>query len=643
MISNEDRDRVREATDIVSLVQETVILKQRGSDDFWGCCPFHQEKSPSFHVRAAAGLWHCFGCGEGGDVFEYVKKRENLDFPEAIRYLAARAGIELHETSSVHRGPQRSRLEECLSAAQTYYQSVLLRSKDHQAEAARKYLSGRGFGLEVCKRWGIGFAPATSTLVQDLTQRGFKPQELEAADLALNRSGRMRERFFNRVMFPITNERGITIGFGGRVLGDEKPKYLNSKDSSIWHKSKNLFAFDKAKDAILAAEEVIIVEGYTDCISLHEAGLTHSVAVLGTALTGDHIKMLSRLRAKRIISLFDGDEAGQRAAAKVARFVDKTPAHLLVCLLPENLDPAEYLEKNGVDSLRQELQRALPVMDFIMDKEFKDASDWTPGTRIVKLKEVAEIFAPLMNSPVLATYITRIADFLNISNDEVMKEIHMAAARQAKGEAYRRQQNIPGTNDLSTAPSPQSAPGPQSTSRSQSAPNSQSALSSQSAPSPQAAPTLTQEEALRLKMERELLSLLAENRGRFSEDFHEVDGVAWLDASDEAIFRSLKQTKPSDETAAIMSRIMSDCVDAPRILAAAESELDSQEKAFKEARFLINNILFLQKQESLRRIKSSLNNDTLRESEKGQELLRKATSLQRDLAELQNDIVGRAT
>ncbi len=637
MISNEDRDRVREATDIVSLVQETVILKQRGIDDFWGCCPFHQEKSPSFHVRAASGLWHCFGCGEGGDVFEYVKKRENLDFPEAIRYLAARAGIELHETSSVHRGPQRSRLEECLRAAQTYYQSVLLRSKDHQAEAARKYLSGRGFGLEVCKRWGIGFAPATSTLVQDLAQQGFKPQELEAADLAVNRSGRMRERFFNRVMFPITNERGVTIGFGGRVLGDEKPKYLNSKDSSIWHKSKNLFAFDKAKDAILSAEEVIIVEGYTDCISLHEAGLTHSVAVLGTALTGDHIKMLSRLRPKRIISLFDGDEAGQRAAAKVARFVDKTPAHLLVCLLPESLDPAEYLEKNGVDSLRQELRRALPVMDFIMEKEFNDASNWTPGTRIAKLKEVAEIFAPLMNSPVLATYITRIADFLNISNDEVMKGIHMAAARQAKGEPYRRRQNTAVTSDSIAMASPQSAPGSQSTSHSQSAPNSQSPLSSPSAPA------LTQEEALRLKMERELLSLLAENRGSFSEDFHEVDGVAWLDASDEAIFESLKHTKPSDETAAIMSRITSDCTDAPRILAKAERALDLQEEALEEARFLINNILFLQKQESLRRIKSSLNNDALRKSEKGQELLRKATRLQRELAELQNDIVGRTT
>lgn len=613
MISNEERDQVREATDIVSLVQETVILKQRGSDDYWGCCPFHQEKSPSFHVRAASGLWHCFGCGEGGDVFDYVQKRENLDFPDAIRYLAARAGIELHETSSVRRGPQRSRLEECLNVAQTYYQTVLFCSKDAPAEAARKYLAGRGLGLEVCKRWGIGFAPATSTLIQDLMQRGFKPQELEAADLVQNRSGRMRERFFNRVMFPITNERGVTIGFGGRVLGDEKPKYLNSKDSSIWHKSKNLFAFDKAKDAILAAGEVIIVEGYTDCISLHEAGLTNSVAVLGTALTDEHIKMLSRLRPKRIISLFDGDEAGQRAAVKVARFIDKTSARLLVCLLPENLDPAEYLDKNGAQALRHELDGALPVMDFIMNKEFKEAFKWTPGMRIAKLKEIADIFAPLENSLVLATYATSIADFLNISSDDVMKEIHMAASRKAKGEARLSQE---GEKQVHTSP--------------------HSSCS-------HAAPTLTSEETLRLKMERTLLSLLAENRGLFSEDFTEAEGIVWLHASDEAIFASLKRTKPSDDTAAVMSSVMRECEDAAFILAAAERENESQGQAVEEAHFLITNILFLQKQEDLRRIKSYLNNDFLKESEKGQELLEKAASLQRELTALQSEIVGKAT
>ena len=184
MITDEDKERVRQATDILQLVGETVELRQRGQD-FWGCCPFHHEKSPSFHVNPQTGLWKCFGCGAGGDVFAYVMKRESLDFPDSIRYLAERAGIELtEERGSQRRGPRRNRLMECLADAERFFGTYLMRGRGEGAAAARHYLAGRGFGSAVCRRWGLGYAPGHGMLVAHLTAQGFTPQEILAADLA---------------------------------------------------------------------------------------------------------------------------------------------------------------------------------------------------------------------------------------------------------------------------------------------------------------------------------------------------------------------------------------------------------------------------------------------------------------------------
>ena len=188
MITDEDKERVRQATDFQALVSETVVLRQRGHD-FWGCCPFHHEKSPSFHMNPSTGLWNCFGCHKGGDVFDYVMARENLDFVDAIRYLADRAGIELsEEQGKANRGPKRNRLIEALSEAESFYSTMLLRGRGQAQDAARRYFAGRGFGSDVCRRWGLGFAPGRGTLVQDLRKKGFTQQEIMAADLAVDRS-----------------------------------------------------------------------------------------------------------------------------------------------------------------------------------------------------------------------------------------------------------------------------------------------------------------------------------------------------------------------------------------------------------------------------------------------------------------------
>ena len=297
MITDEDKERVRQATDLVALVSETVELRQRGQE-FWGCCPFHGEKNPSFKVNPNTGLWHCFCCGEGGDVFRYVQKRENLEFPDAIRYLADRAGIELAEERGGQRGPRRNRLIECLTEAESFYSTMLMRSRSEGAAQARAYFAGRGFGSDVCRRWGLGYAPGRGALVAHLRQKGFSAREIVAADLAVDRSGRPSDRFYERVMFPIHDELGRTIAFGGRIMGKKKDvaKYVNTRDTAVFNKGKHLFAYDRAKQTMAATGQAIVCEGYTDVIAMHEAGFTNAVAALGTAFRLDHVKLMERQR-----------------------------------------------------------------------------------------------------------------------------------------------------------------------------------------------------------------------------------------------------------------------------------------------------------------------------------------------------------
>ena len=331
MISDEDKERVRQATDFVQLVSETVELRQRGQE-FWGCCPFHGEKTPSFKVNPATGLWHCFGCGEGGDVFSYVQRRENLEFPDAIRYLADRAGIELAEERGGQRGPRKTRLMEALGEAESYSHLMLMRGRGEGPDSARRYLSGRGFGSDVCRRWGLGYAPGHGQLVAQLRAKGFSAAELVSADLAYERSGRLTDRFYDRVMFPIHDEMGRAIAFGGRVLGAKREgvaKYVNTRDTAAFNKGKHLFAYDRAKESMAATGEAIVCEGYTDVIAMHEAGFTNTVAALGTAFRLDHVRLMERQRVSKIICMFDGDAAGQRAAERAVRYIDKTSAALL--------------------------------------------------------------------------------------------------------------------------------------------------------------------------------------------------------------------------------------------------------------------------------------------------------------------------
>ena len=340
MISDEEKDQVRAASDLVAIVQETVELKPRGHE-FWGCCPFHGEKTPSFHIIPATQVWHCFGCGEGGDVFTYIMKRENLSFPDSIRYLADRAGIELHDTGAQRdRGTKRARIYDLCAETAQFYHTMLMRGKDSRP---REYFASRGMGGDVCRRYCLGFAPGRNALVSHLSQAGFTPQEMIDANVAVSRGrGQLADRFYDRVMFPIFDEQGHNIAFGGRIMGDGQPKYLNTAETSVFHKKRNLYGFNWAKEFIVAQDTAIVVEGYTDCIACWEAGIKNVVATLGTALTEHHVKTLTRF-AKRIVYMFDGDAAGQKAARRAIQFIEQDSMDLRCVVLPDGNDPMEFI------------------------------------------------------------------------------------------------------------------------------------------------------------------------------------------------------------------------------------------------------------------------------------------------------------
>ncbi len=420
-ISDEDIQRVRDATDLVSLISESVVLKQKGRL-YWACCPFHGEKTPSFKIDPATGLWHCFGCGAGGDAFGFVMRAENLEFPDAVRQLASRARIEIVETGdSLPRG-HRERLAAACEQAVAFYHKELTTSRDSTASAARDYLAARGFGSEVAHDFEIGWSPSRGTrLVNHLVSAGFDAGEIVGANLAYaaEGGGQMRDRFYERVMFPIRDITGRAVGFGGRVLGDGEPKYLNTSETPLFSKSRNLYAIDRAKNEIVKAGTAVVVEGYTDVIAMHVAGIRNVVATLGTALTRQHVKMLGRF-AKRIVYLFDADEAGLRAAERAAEFIDVSVSpeaggsvvELAVAIIPEGKDPADLVAAKGAGAMRDVIESAVPLMRFVLDRRMAAHDTSTPEGRSRALASVAPVLASVRGTLLAQDYVNYIADRL---------------------------------------------------------------------------------------------------------------------------------------------------------------------------------------------------------------------------------------
>lgn len=418
-IPEDDVARVRDATDLVALVSETVPLKKKGRL-YWGNCPFHQEKTPSFKVDPATQLWHCFGCGKGGDAFGFVMESERLEFPDAVRRLAERARIEIREEGGGLPSSRKERLVAACEAAAAFFHHELVGSRSAGAAAARRYLADRGFGIEVAKRWRLGYAPGTrDALARALVKEGFSAEELIDANLVLASGTGVKDRFFDRIMFPIADLAGKVIAFGGRVVGDGVPKYLNSQETPIFHKSQTLYGLDRARNEIVARGTAVVVEGYTDVIALHEAGIRTAVATLGTALTERHVRLLGRF-GRRIVYLFDGDEAGRRAAMRAAEFVDwyATPeagsarVDLDVALIPGGLDPADHVAAFGAAATQSVIAEAQPLLRFVIDARLSEHDLSTPEGRSAALASAVQVLEPVRDSLLGQDYLNYLASRL---------------------------------------------------------------------------------------------------------------------------------------------------------------------------------------------------------------------------------------
>lgn len=436
-ISDEDVQRVRDATDLVSLVSETVVLKQKGRL-FWGNCPFHGEKTPSFKIDPATQLWHCFGCSRGGDAFGYVMEAEHLEFPDAVRRLAERARIDIVEEGGTGLpAGRKERLVAACEAAAEYFHKELTTSRLPGARDAREYLAKRGFGSDVAKRWRLGYAPPTrGGLVKHLIDAGFTRDEIVEANLALKDGASLKDRFFGRIMFPISDLHGRVIAFGGRVVGKGEPKYLNSQETPIFHKSANLYALDRSRNTIVANGTAVVVEGYTDVIALHEAGIGNAVATLGTALTERHVKLLGRF-GKRVVYLFDGDEAGRRAALRAVEFLDWsiTPeagsgqVALDVALIPGGMDPADYVSAEGAEAMREMIAGARPLLEFALDSRMAAHDLSRPEGRSAALTDAAALLAPVRESLLGKDYMNYLAGKLQTDFATVQRAVPKGGAK----------------------------------------------------------------------------------------------------------------------------------------------------------------------------------------------------------------------
>lgn len=463
-ISEEDLRRIREANDIVAVFSDRVPVRQRGRD-FWCCCPIHDEKSPSCKIDPAAQLWHCFGCGAGGDVFSFIMKADDLGFPDAARKLADRANIHITEVGGKPGVAQshKMRLKEVCKETATFYHTQLMRGKDAGAAAARSYLTAREMGGQIPKTWNLGFAAGGGALVRHLRSKGFKDNEMVDANVALKASGSLKDRFYNRIMFPIRDTQGDVIAFGGRIIGDGQPKYLNSQETPIFHKSSVLFGLDKAKAGMASTGVAVVVEGYTDVIALHEAGITSAVATLGTALTTQHIRTLGR-HARRIVYLFDGDEAGLRAADRAVGFIDnsitpeagRTKIDLLAVTLPGKLDPADFVAKEGADALNKLIKDAQPLISFGIERKLAAYDLGSAESRSRALSDALSVLAPIKDSLLAKDYAVQIAGRVRAREEDVLERLsRLEAPRKAtdhEGVEAEKGSSSSGKSTISAAP-----------------------------------------------------------------------------------------------------------------------------------------------------------------------------------------------
>jgi len=370
-IRQEDLEAVRERTDIVKLVSGYLTLKKSGHDSFSGLCPFHTEKTPSFSVSPSKGVYYCFGCGAGGDAIRFLREVEHLGFGEAVERLAKEAGVTLRyegDTPGERRAASRRQaLHRANEEAFGLYHRVLLDGRE--GEDARAYLQARGIDRDTVTAFGIGYAPGYPDFLLRRLAKDLSPEILVEAGLAIrDEEGNVRDRFRGRITFPVHDLSGKAVGIGARILPDarvEGPKYLNSPETPVYRKGEVLYNLHRAKGAVARSGEVFVVEGYTDVIAMARAGIENTVATCGTALGEGHFRLASRF-AQRMVLAFDSDEAGARAAERAYAFVEAFPVRPVVLILPEGLDPADFVARHGGPALLELAAEAEPLVEYMI-------------------------------------------------------------------------------------------------------------------------------------------------------------------------------------------------------------------------------------------------------------------------------------
>ena len=442
LIKREDIDEVRLRTDIKAVVDGYVTLKSAGLGSFKGLCPFHDERSPSFHVRPQVGTYHCFGCGESGDVISFVQKMDHGSFSETVEKLAARLGYELHYEDG-GTGPRREdvgkrqRLLDAHKVATEFFRSQL---GTQGAAAARSFLQERGFDPAAAEHFGVGYAPqGWDSLLKHLTGKGFTRAELAETGMFSTGSdaSRFYDRFRGRLIWPIRDLTGSVIGFGARKLyeDDQGPKYLNTPETPLYKKSQVLYGIDLAKRDIAKTRQIVVVEGYTDVMACHLAGITTAVATCGTAFGTDHIKIARRLLSDdgtggEVIFTFDGDAAGQKAALRAFEEDQRFTAQTYVAVDPNGMDPCDIRQTHGDAAVAELIHSRRPLFEFAIRSTLRKFDLNTVEGRISALRAAAPVVADIRDPAMRPAYARELAGWLGTDVDDVTRAVNAASKRQ---------------------------------------------------------------------------------------------------------------------------------------------------------------------------------------------------------------------
>ncbi|MEO6020972.1 MAG: DNA primase [Knoellia sp.] len=444
-INADDILSVKERSSIEDVVRDHVTLRPGGVGSLKGLCPFHDEKTPSFTVRPAVGAYHCFGCGEGGDVISFVQKVEHLTFSESVERLAAKIGMELRyeEGGGPREGGigKRSRLIEAHRVAEEFYGACLVDRPD--ARPGRDFIRDRGFNRTIAEQFGMGFAPrGGEDLTRHLREKGFTEDEMVTAGLSGRGSRGLYDRFRGRLVWPIRDVTGDTVGFGARRLLDDDriaAKYLNTSETPIYKKSLVLYGLDVAKKAIAGDRQAVIVEGYTDVMAAHLSGVAGAVATCGTAFGIDHIKILRRIMRDeadgapaKVIFTFDGDTAGQKAAMKAFGEDQRWASQSFVAVAPDGMDPCDLRLAKGDDAVKALIDDAVPMFEFAVRTTMKRFDLETPEGRVQAMRAVAPIINSIRDSSLRPEYMRSVAGMLGVEVEQVLNEVQRAGRIRAR-------------------------------------------------------------------------------------------------------------------------------------------------------------------------------------------------------------------